>query len=175
MNNNTQPLTRKERERLLYIKNKEQRRQAFKEQYQKNKEQLIEYQRQYYLNNKAKHIALVMKRNKTNPMYKLRSKLHNRLYMALKTQKTARCEKTTNLLGCSVKQLKEHLESQFVDGMSWSNYSIHGWHIDHIKPCCTFDLTDPEQQRQCFHYTNLRPLWAKDNLSRPKDGSDLKE
>jgi hypothetical protein len=59
--------------------------------------------------------------------------------------------------------------------MSWDNYGIAGWHIDHIKPCCTFDLTDLEQQKQCFHYTNLRPLWAKDNLRRPKRGVDIKQ
>ena len=50
--------------------------------------------------------------------------------------------------------------------MSWDNYGIHGWHIDHIRPCASFDLTDPEQQRQCFHYPNLQPLWAFDNLSK---------
>jgi hypothetical protein len=50
--------------------------------------------------------------------------------------------------------------------MSWGNYGLHGWHVDHIIPCASFDLTDPEQQRQCFHYTNLQPLWAEDNLRK---------
>lgn len=55
-----------------------------------------------------------------------------------------------------------HLENLFVEGMSWGK---HGeWHIDHIKPCISFDLTIPQQQKECFHYTNLQPLWAKDNL-----------
>ena len=57
--------------------------------------------------------------------------------------------------------------------MNWDNHTKNGWHIDHIKPIDTFDLTDYEQQRVCFHYSNLRPLWASDNLSRPKDGSDI--
>ena len=60
--------------------------------------------------------------------------------------------------------VKKWIESQFVDGMSWDN---HGeWHIDHIRPCASFDLTDPEQQKECFNYKNLQPLWAKDNLSK---------
>jgi HNH endonuclease. len=50
--------------------------------------------------------------------------------------------------------------------MSWDNYGRDGWHIDHIRPCASFDLTDPEQQRQCFHYTNLQPLWAADNIRK---------
>lgn len=50
--------------------------------------------------------------------------------------------------------------------MSWDNYGYRGWHIDHIKPCASFDLTDPNQREQCFHFSNLQPMWAKDNLSK---------
>lgn len=57
-----------------------------------------------------------------------------------------------------------HLESQFEPGMTWENR--RKWHIDHIIPCAAFDLTDTEQQRACFHYTNLRPLWASENISK---------
>jgi len=49
--------------------------------------------------------------------------------------------------------------------MTWSNYG-KGWHIDHIKPCASFDLSNPEQQKICFHYTNLQPLWAIDNIKK---------
>ena len=73
---------------------------------------------------------------------------------------------TQELLGCSVDEFVSYLESKFTDGMTWENRGRSGWHIDHIRPCATFDLTDPEQQRQCFHYTNLQPLWAKQNLSK---------
>jgi len=73
---------------------------------------------------------------------------------------------THELLGCSVDEFVSYLESKFTDGMTWENRGRSGWHIDHIRPCATFDLTDPEQQRQCFHYTNLQPLWAKHNLSK---------
>ncbi len=59
---------------------------------------------------------------------------------------------------------REHLEKQFKEGMTWENHGLYGWHIDHIIPCASFDLTDLEQQKKCFHYTNLQPLWAKENL-----------
>ena len=61
----------------------------------------------------------------------------------------------------SWKDLKKHLENQFVEGMSWDNYGE--WQIDHIVPCASFDLSDPNQQRICFNFRNLQPLWAKDN------------
>jgi hypothetical protein len=73
---------------------------------------------------------------------------------------------TEKLLGCTFEYARSHLEAQFTKGMGWDNYGVNGWHIDHIIPCASFDLTDPDQQRQCFHYTNLQPLWAEDNLRK---------
>jgi hypothetical protein len=68
-------------------------------------------------------------------------------------------------LGCSSwDELKNYLEKQFTCGMNWEN--MGEWHIDHIIPCSSFDLTNIEQQMKCFHYSNLQPLWAKDNLSK---------
>jgi hypothetical protein len=69
---------------------------------------------------------------------------------------------TLTLLGCSLEQFKSHLESQFARGMNWNNYG-RGWHIDHKEPCSSFDLSNPLEQRRCFHYSNLQPLWAKAN------------
>jgi hypothetical protein len=68
------------------------------------------------------------------------------------------------MIGCSVDACRKHIEQQFLTGMDWDNYGT--WHIDHIRPCASFDLTDPEQQKQCFHYTNLQPLWAAENLAK---------
>lgn len=70
-----------------------------------------------------------------------------------------------NLIGCSVSQCRSHLEKQFDENMTWENYgpSRHpnqGWQIDHIRPCKSFNLTCLDQQQDCFHYTNLQPLWA---------------
>jgi hypothetical protein len=69
-------------------------------------------------------------------------------------------------LGCSIEEFKLHLESQFADGMTWDNQGQ--WHIDHIIPLCKFNLSNREEFLQACHYTNMRPLWAKDNLTRPK-------
>lgn len=68
------------------------------------------------------------------------------------------------LTGCSKDDLYSHLESKFTEGMNWDNYGK--WHIDHIKPCVSFDLTDTEEQKKCFHWTNLQPLWAIDNMRK---------
>lgn len=74
--------------------------------------------------------------------------------------------RTMDLTGCTITELRQHLEAQFVDGMDWDNYGRNGWHIDHIRPCASFDLADPDQQRQCFHYSNLQPLWEADNIRK---------
>lgn len=74
--------------------------------------------------------------------------------------------KTIELIGCDISFLKKHLESNFKDGMSWSNYGRYGWHIDHIKPCSKFDLSNKEEQKKCFNYTNLQPLWWLDNIKK---------
>jgi hypothetical protein len=86
----------------------------------------------------------------------------NRIYRALRGIKP--CDTIKNLIGCNSKKLSNYLSNLFLKGMSIKN---HGeWHIDHIIPCASFDLTDPEQQKQCFYYTNLQPLWADDNLKK---------
>ena len=69
-------------------------------------------------------------------------------------------------LGCSIPELKAHLEARFQPGMTWDNWTVDGWHIDHIKPLDSFDLTDRQQFLQACHYTNLQPLWAEQNLSK---------
>jgi hypothetical protein len=70
------------------------------------------------------------------------------------------------MLGCTIPELKAHLEKQFKPGMSWSNYGYRGWHIDHIIPLSSFKLSDPEQQRKATHFTNLQPLWGYENQSK---------
>ncbi len=71
---------------------------------------------------------------------------------------------TFEAVGCTVAELKTHLESQFKPGMSWDNRSE--WHVDHIRPLASFDLTDPAQFKQAWHYSNLQPLWEAENLSK---------
>jgi len=101
---------------------------------------------------------------KNNPKYKLSQILRIRLLDALKN-KANKINSALSLLGCSVEECKQHLETQFKPEMNWDN---HGkvWEIDHIKPCDSFDLTDIEQQKQCFHYTNLQPLFKTSELAK---------
>lgn len=70
-----------------------------------------------------------------------------------------------NLIGCTLDEFTSHIERKFYNGMTWENYGKY-WHIDHIKPCAAFDLSDPEQQKQCFNYSNTQPLLANENISK---------
>lgn len=136
-------------------KNKEHISLKTKEWQKINKEK-INSNRQIYLKNKLK--------NDIN--FKLQNTIRCRILIALKKQ--YKSGSTIQLLGCSIQEARNHLESQFTEGMSWENHGkgITKWNIDHIKPICSFDLTDPENQKICFHYDNLRPLWAIDNLRK---------
>ncbi len=71
---------------------------------------------------------------------------------------------TMELTGCTTELLMTYIESKFTDGMNWENYGK--WHIDHIVPCASFDLENPEEQKKCFHWSNLQPLWAEDNIRK---------
>ena len=101
-----------------------------------------------------------------DPGFRMSCALRSRLADALKDHGATKSASTMELVGCTREELVAHIEAQFLTGMSWANYGYRTWHIDHRIPCAAFDLTDPEQQRTCFHYTNLQPLWAADNLSK---------
>lgn len=92
------------------------------------------------------------------PANRIAHSLRKRIRHAIK------CGSAIDNLDCSTEELKIKLESKFQSGMSWNNYGK--WHIDHIKPLSKFDLTDPIQLKEACHYTNLQPLWAKDNLRK---------
>ena len=100
-----------------------------------------------------------------DPDYKLKRLLRGRLNHAL-DDSHVKADNTLELLGCTVKELREHLESKFKPGMTWENHAMKGWHVDHIIPCDSFDFSDPEQQKKCFHYTNLQPLWWDENIKK---------
>lgn len=116
---------------------------------------------QKYCNSKCYYKAQYQN-TKNNPSLKLAAYMRSRIYGALKKQ--IKSASTEQLLGCSIEELWNYLESKFQPGMTRENYGQ--WHIDHIKPCASFDLLNYDQQKKCFHYTNLQPLWAKDNLSK---------
>ena len=96
--------------------------------------------------------------------YKLKINLRNRLLIALKNNQKS--GSAVSDLGCSVPELKQYLESKFQPGMTWDNWSHSGWHIDHIKPLSRFNLSNREELLKACHYSNLQPLWAKDNLAK---------
>ena len=101
--------------------------------------------------------------------WRLKKLCRTRIYHAIKRGnagvKPRIAQRTTQLIGCTMKHLRSYLEKQFKEGMTWENHG-NGWHIDHIVPCAAFDFTQPDQILQCFHYTNLQPLWAHENLSK---------
>ena len=90
--------------------------------------------------------------------------LRARLRLALKTRGIKESRRTVELVGCTPDEFRHHIEEQFLPRMTWQN---HGqWHIDHIMPCAHFDLRDPEQRKRCFHFSNLQPLWATENIRK---------
>jgi len=142
-----------ERCKQYYQANKDAAAVYNKEYQKKNWDDLLQYKNQYK-----------KKRRATDPGYRIADNLRTRLYTALKGKRKA--DTTKKLLGCTYEEARAHIEAQFTEGMSWDKMGVRGIHIDHIRPCASFDLTDPEQQRECFHYTNLQPLWAEDNLKK---------
>lgn len=134
--------------------------------YQQNKDRLSIVNKKYYVNNKPKIMELakvyIRERRKVDLQFKIKHCLRSRIQSALNG--SLKIDTTLNLIGCDILKLKEHLASLFNDGMNWDNYGE--WHIDHIKPCARFNLSDTDQQKECFHYTNLQPLWAIDNLKK---------
>ena len=103
---------------------------------------------------------------KCDPAAHLGSCLRTRLLTGLKAKSCKKAYSTLEYLGCSFYECKKYLEAQFKEGMTWKNHGKKGWHVDHIRPVASFDLKDPEQVKKCFHYTNLQPLWWRDNLTK---------
>ena len=104
-----------------------------------------------------------------DPTVKLRYLLRRRMSTALHQAMLVKTESSANIvnyIGCSIAELRAYLESQFKPGMTWDNHGVHGWHIDHIFPLCRFDLTNENDMKKAWHYTNLQPLWAKENLRK---------
>ncbi len=120
--------------------------------------------RRYGKKNRKRIVRRMRRRRGTEPLLRVVTNLRKRVNDFVSGR--VKSAKTMVLIGCTREELMAHLESLFTDGMTWENYGRAGWHVDHKRPCASFDLTDPEQQGACFHYTNLQPLWAVDNLSK---------
>ena len=169
--------------KALQEKNKERVAQYTKEYKASNRKKFCEIQKRYRQthpervnainrayekkNRAAISAARRRRRNermKTDTQYALRTVLRNRFKSALRDQGATKTVSAISLVGCTIPELKAHLESQFRDSMTWENRGT--WHIDHIRPCASFDLSRMSQQKKCFHFTNLQPLWAVDNFKK---------
>lgn len=153
--------------RLNYLKNREKQIAYTKARKKANPEHYRELKRIWSKNNRPHIREYVKNKLKTDPNFRMASALRKRFQDIVRRDlKTRKAGSTREILGCSYPEFKDYIKSKFTAGMSWENYGFNGWHIDHIMPCASFDLTLPEQQRLCFHYTNMQPLWAKDNFRK---------
>lgn len=163
----------RERRKLWVSKNREHIDAYQRQRYEANKEAIKAKTKAYAIANKERvkvaHRRRHLERMATDPNFRLRVVLRSACHRMICKGWKKTC-KTADMLGCDWQTVREHLEKQFQPGMTWQNHSKDGWHIDHIKPLCVFDLTDHEQAKAAFHYTNLQPLWAKDNLRKYDDG-----
>lgn len=125
-----------------------------------------EHSKKAKIKNKASTRESIRKRKIIDPGFRVKCNLRHRLKDLMQSTRKGGSHSVSALIGCSTKQLAKHLESQFSKGMTWRNYGSNGWHVDHILPCASFDHNDPRQVAQCWHWTNLRPLRAKENMMK---------
>lgn len=135
---------------FLKSKSPDINKRATKKYYKTHKKEIRERQRNKYL---------------TNPRHRIERLLRRRFAIAIKSQNAWGYRSVMEYVGCEIDFLKSYIESKFDVNMSWENHGTY-WHIDHIRPCASFDLSDIEQQKICFHYTNLQPLEAHENMSK---------
>ncbi len=154
-------------------KTKEKRNKRARENYLQNKLKILKLNKDYRDNNKIKINKQKRKyeknKRKTDINFKIKASLRTRIIHALKGKNKSLS--TMFLIGCDIEYLMYCIQEQFTKGMSWDNHGrgLNGameWHIDHIKPCAKFDLSDPKQQELCFNFKNLQPLWAEDNRKK---------
>lgn len=173
------------KKRLEYIQTADQQRARSRAAYQSDKPGHIAYQKSYRAANRDKVLSAgrayyqdhreemiraqyerKRKRVAGDPLFAMLERIRCRTRAAIVNQWGTKSKRTIELLGCVPAHARAHIEAQFLPGMTWDNNTKDGWHIDHIIPCAAFDLTDPDHQAMCFHYTNLRPVWGRENLSK---------
>ena len=141
--------------------------------YLKYKDEILIAKASFYERNKATingQKKLYRRERRKDPYIRLVDNLRSRFNKAFKSNyKTG---SAISDLGCSIDFLIKYLETQFKPEMTWDNYGK--WHVDHIKPLDSFDLTNIDQVKLACNYINLQPMWAKDNLKKGAN-YDVKE
>lgn len=166
-------------DRDRYAADPETKKKRSREYYDANKDACNKKSAEWVKNNPDKR-KIICKKNRDNhpgymaqyererkaidPAFAMMRRLRVRLQHALRAANGKKAHRTLELIGCTPQELLRHLEAQFVDGMTWENRSL--WHIDHKRSCSSYDLTIPDQQSECFHFSNLQPLWGEDNLRK---------
>jgi len=131
----------------------------------KNRDNISKYNKEYYKNNKELFQNNYKKYLNTNPIFKI---IHNtRVIINKPLKQNLKHSSAEELLGCSLEEYTIYLENQFTPEMSWDNYGSY-WDIDHIKSCYSFNLSNLEEQKECFIFTNTRPLSKKENQIKNK-------
>ena len=140
---------------------------AYDKKWRKNNPKYLKSHREQVREWYKKNYKKIYERRRQRPYEKIAATMRSRMNDFAKRGWGS--EKTEGLLGCTFKELEIYLEKKFKAGMSLDNYGFYGWHIDHIKALCSFNLNNPEERKRAWHYTNLQPLWAKENLHKHKN------
>lgn len=158
---------RREYANKWYAANKEREQEKRKSYRQSNSDKQREIHKEWYSKNKVEKLKKNAEYEKIqmvlNPLYRVKKNLRTRISNALNGK--IKFQGTIQLLGCTIAELKIYLESMFTEEMNWDNYGSY-WHVDHIKPCSLFNLLNENEQMECFHYSNLQPLEASENLKK---------
>jgi hypothetical protein len=124
------------------------------------------YNQKYFSTDKGKkkRVENMTSFYKANPHARFILAVRKRISGFMQIKKMTKRNKTFHMLGCTPQELILHIEKQFKPGMNWNNWSVHGWHLDHIVPLDS-GKNQEEVEKLC-HYTNLQPLWAKENRKK---------
>ena len=140
--------------------------------YKKNKNKILQWHKERRLSGRAAEYdrqyrpQYIKKRRSNDPMFRLLSNVRARLKQFLRLKNLKKHTSSVKLFGCTPEELKAHIEKQFKPGMTWENYGLKTWHIDHIKPLSLAKSMQDVIDQKLMHYTNLQPLWAKENISK---------
>lgn len=153
------------RQSYLYNQKNKEKINIIKQKYvDNNKEKVIQSKKEWFTKNPTYRNEWVVNKYNNDPLFRLINIMRARTRLFFKSKNLKKKNTTFQIIGCSPEFLKEYLETQFLNGMSWDNQGLDGWHIDHIIP-----LSSAKNKKEIYklcHYTNLQPLWAEDNLKK---------